>query len=34
MVDLANPSDWEKMKEEYQVLGLFPSGHVMLKFDS
>jgi len=31
MVALAKPSDWESMKEEYNVLSLFPSGHVMAK---
>jgi error-prone DNA polymerase len=31
MVALAKPSDWESMKEEYSVLSLFPSGHVMAK---
>jgi error-prone DNA polymerase len=29
MVPLAKPSDWESMKEEYNVLSLFPTGHVM-----
>jgi error-prone DNA polymerase len=29
MVPLARPSDWESMKEEYDVLSLFPAGHVM-----
>jgi error-prone DNA polymerase len=29
MVELAAPSRWDKMKEEYQVLGLFPGGHIM-----
>jgi error-prone DNA polymerase len=31
MVDLVKPTDWENMKEEYQVLGLFPSGHIMAR---
>ncbi len=31
MVELATPSDWEQMKEEYNVLGLYPGGHVMAK---
>jgi error-prone DNA polymerase len=31
MVDLVKPTDWETMKEEYQVLGLFPSGHIMAR---
>jgi error-prone DNA polymerase len=29
MVNLAAPGDWEKMKEEYSMLSLFPSGHIM-----
>ena len=29
MVELAAPSDWERMKEEYNVLSLFPAGHIM-----
>jgi error-prone DNA polymerase len=29
IVELAAPSDWEKMQEEYDVLDLFPGGHVM-----
>ncbi|MFC1955037.1 DNA polymerase III subunit alpha [Chloroflexota bacterium] len=28
-IELEDPSDWERMKEEYGVLGLFPGGHVM-----
>ena len=31
MVELAAPSDWERMKEEYNVLSLYPGGHVMAK---
>jgi len=31
MAALTAPSDWDRMKEEYGVLGLFPSGHVMAK---
>ncbi len=31
IVELATPSDWERMKEEYNVLNLFPAGHVMAK---
>jgi len=31
MVELDAPSGWEKMAEEYNVLSLFPSGHVMAK---
>ena len=29
MVELDAPSDWESMKEEYNVLSLFPAGHIM-----
>ena len=29
MVDLDAPGDWERMKEEYNVLSLFPAGHIM-----
>jgi error-prone DNA polymerase len=29
IVALAAPSDWDRMKEEYNVLSLFPTGHVM-----
>ena len=28
-MDLDKPTDWEQMKEEYKVLGLFPAGHIM-----
>jgi error-prone DNA polymerase len=31
IVELAKPTDWEQMKEEYNVLSLFPTGHVMAK---
>jgi error-prone DNA polymerase len=31
MIALPAPSDWEKMKEEYNVLDLFPDGHIMSK---
>jgi error-prone DNA polymerase len=31
MVKLATPTDWERMQEEYNVLNLFPDGHVMSK---
>jgi error-prone DNA polymerase len=31
MIELAAPSDWERMKEEYNVLSLFPTGHVMAR---
>ncbi len=29
LVDLDAPSTWEKMKDEYNVLSLFPAGHIM-----
>jgi error-prone DNA polymerase len=29
IVALAAPSDWDRMKEEYSILSLFPAGHVM-----
>jgi error-prone DNA polymerase len=29
MVELEAPDDWERMKEEYNLLNLFPAGHVM-----
>jgi error-prone DNA polymerase len=29
MVSLAAPSDWDSMKGEYDVLSLFPAGHIM-----
>ncbi|MFC2059628.1 DNA polymerase III subunit alpha [Chloroflexota bacterium] len=28
-IELEAPGDWERMREEYGVLGLFPGGHVM-----
>ena len=31
IVELATPSDWERMKEEYNVLSLFPAGHIMAR---
>jgi error-prone DNA polymerase len=31
IVELAKLTDWEQMKEEYNVLSLSPSGHVMAK---
>jgi error-prone DNA polymerase len=31
MVDLNAPGDWEKMQEEYNILNLFPAGHIMEK---
>ncbi len=29
IVELAAPGDWERMQEEYNILSLFPAGHVM-----
>jgi error-prone DNA polymerase len=29
MAELAAPGEWERMKEEYNILSLYPSGHVM-----
>jgi error-prone DNA polymerase len=29
LVELEAPGAWERMKEEYGVLGLFPAGHIM-----
>ena len=34
MVELAAPGDWERMKEEYNVLSLFPAGHIMASLRS
>ncbi len=34
MVELQAPGEWEKMKEEYGVLSLFPDGHVMARLRS
>ncbi len=31
LVELDAPGDWERMKGEYNVLSLFPAGHVMAK---
>jgi error-prone DNA polymerase len=31
LVALDAPSEWERMKEEYSVLSLFPAGHIMSK---
>ena len=31
MVELASPELWERMKEEYGVLSLYPDGHIMAK---
>ncbi len=29
LVELANLTDWERMRDEYSVLSLFPAGHIM-----
>ncbi|MFC2004842.1 DNA polymerase III subunit alpha [Chloroflexota bacterium] len=29
LVELESPGDWEKMKDEYSMIGLHPAGHVM-----
>jgi error-prone DNA polymerase len=29
LIELAPPSQWESMKDEYSVLSLFPAGHIM-----
>lgn len=34
MVELEAPGEWERMKEEYDVLGLFPAGHIMSRLRS
>jgi error-prone DNA polymerase len=34
MVELPAPGEWERMKEEYGVLSLFPDGHVMARLRS
>jgi error-prone DNA polymerase len=31
MVELDAPSEWQRMKDEYHVLSLFPVGHIMAK---
>jgi len=31
LVGLENITDWEAMKDEYNVLSLFPTGHIMAK---
>jgi error-prone DNA polymerase len=31
IVELASPGEWERMKEEYNLLSLYPDGHVMAK---
>jgi len=34
MVELEAPGEWEVMKGEYKVLGLFPAGHIMARLRS
>jgi error-prone DNA polymerase len=34
LVELETPGDWDKMKGEYSVLNLFPSGHIMARLRS
>jgi len=34
IVELETPGEWERMKDEYSVLSLFPSGHVMARLRS
>jgi len=34
MVELDEPNDWVRMKGEYNVLGLFPAGHIMARLRS
>jgi error-prone DNA polymerase len=34
LVELENPNSWERMKDEYNVLSLFPAGHVMASLRS
>jgi len=29
LVELSPPGDWERMKEEYSLLSMFPAGHIM-----
>ncbi|MEE8413919.1 MAG: DNA polymerase III subunit alpha [Dehalococcoidales bacterium] len=31
LVELETPGDWEKMRDEYSIMGLYPSGHVMAR---
>lgn len=31
LVELEAPGEWERMKEEYSVLSLFPTGHIMAR---
>jgi error-prone DNA polymerase len=31
VVELESPGQWERMKDEYSILGLYPSGHVMAR---
>jgi len=31
LIELESPGEWERMKDEYGILGLYPTGHVMAK---
>jgi error-prone DNA polymerase len=31
IIDLEAPTEWERMKEEYGILSLYPAGHIMAK---
>ncbi len=31
LVELEAPGDWERMKDEYSLMGVFPTGHVMAR---
>jgi len=31
VIELEAPGDWERMKGEYSIMGIFPGGHVMAK---
>ncbi|MFC2014655.1 DNA polymerase III subunit alpha [Chloroflexota bacterium] len=31
MVELESPGDWDRMKDEYSMMGLYPTGHIMAK---
>ena len=33
-IELTSPGDWERMQEEYGVLSLYPTGHVMARLRS
>jgi error-prone DNA polymerase len=31
LVELESPGEWERMRDEYSMMGLYPAGHVMAK---